>query len=610
MTVFGCHDPAGKTVGHDGWSVNRTADQDILISDTCSSDGRGSLGLELAANETGYQDAARAEWAFNAPAWGSISSYTLAVQDSYAIPSTSGGSGQAFIETSDESDPFYDFRNLGAGALGAYVIASTPGTALSWVHVNASCDGQRGTCPGSALVARMDVGAATLVLDDPTSPTVSALGGSLASSASLTGTGELSFSAADSGPGVYSAQLVIDGAPQTPVLLDANNGWCTNLGQTLDGTRSFAHPDPCLQSASGVVTLNTTTLHDGPHTIRLLVDDASGNATVGDDASINTRNAPAQITAPTITPSGRLSSGVGLTGAPGSWSAPAGAGSITLAFQWQRCDAAGAGCEDIPGAEGERYVLGAPDIGRALRILVTASDADGTTSALSGASSPVDTAAAGPPAKALANGTGASEHATVRLVGPRRVRRPLTGSALTLAGRLTGPGGAPVANASVDVLAQTAGGARRTVGELRTAGDGTFMAHVGRGPSRVLSVAYRAFSSDEGYASVAAVSETVAAQVTLTVSPQQTSPVGEVTLAGRVAGPLGKEGAIVVLLVRYRGHWEPFRTPRSDAHGRFRVSYRFQGALGSFPFRAEVPAGQAGLPYGSGYSPPVSVRTG
>jgi hypothetical protein len=66
---------------------------------------------------------------------------------------------------------------------------------------------------------------------------------------------------------------------------------------------------------------------------------------------------------------------------------------------------------------------------------------------------------------------------------------------------------------------------------------------------------------------------------------------------------------LVALLVHYRGKWVPFRTPRTNRHGRFRVAYRFQGAVGRFPFRAQVPGGQVHFPYAHGASEVIHVRT-
>jgi hypothetical protein len=59
----------------------------------------------------------------------------------------------------------------------------------------------------------------------------------------------------------------------------------------------------------------------------------------------------------------------------------------------------------------------------------------------------------------------------------------------------------------------------------------------------------------------------------------------------------------------HRGRWEPFRDPRTDGHGRFHVSYQFEGALGRTPFRAEVFGEQSTFPYATGLSPIVYVHT-
>jgi hypothetical protein len=63
----------------------------------------------------------------------------------------------------------------------------------------------------------------------------------------------------------------------------------------------------------------------------------------------------------------------------GAWS-----GSPTgYAYQWRRCDSAGAACEDIVGAMGEAYVPSTVDIGSTLRVVVTATNASGAGAATS-----------------------------------------------------------------------------------------------------------------------------------------------------------------------------------------------------------------------------------
>src|SRR6202050_437185 len=209
-----------------------------------------------------------------------------------------------------------------------------------------------------------------------------------------------------------------------------------------------------------------------------------------------------------------------------------------------------------------------------------------------------------------ANGAGASEQAELRLGVAPAITRTYAHRAGVVAGRLLDGAGAPIANASLDILQQAVGtGAPKLVAEATTGSDGTFTVRVPAGPSRLVETAYRAFSSDASYATVAGVKETVDAGVRLRVSPTHTGPEGTIVLSGTVEGPIPQQGALVDLLVHYRGRWEPFRTPRTNAHGRFRVVYQFEGGVGHFPFRAEVPGGQAGFPFGSGSSRVVDVST-
>jgi hypothetical protein len=82
-----------------------------------------------------------------------------------------------------------------------------------------------------------------------------------------------------------------------------------------------------------------------------------------------------------------------------------------------------------------------------------------------------------------------------------------------------------------------------------------------------------------------------------------------IALSGRVLGPIPPQGVVVELLVHYRGHWEPFRDPRTDSRGRFRVAYQFEGGVGRFPFRALVFGRQGGFPFALGESRAVDVTT-
>ena len=108
----------------------------------------------------------------------------------------------------------------------------------------------------------------------------------------------------------------------------------------------------------------------------------------------------------------------------------------------------------------------------------------------------------------------------------------------------------------------------------------TFSVRLRGGPSRPIEVGYRAFSRDANYAALGRIKETVAAGVRLRISPTRTGSEGMILLSGTVEGPIPRQGTIVDLLVHYRGRWEPFRTPRTNRRGRFRVLYQLRAALG------------------------------
>jgi hypothetical protein len=102
---------------------------------------------------------------------------------------------------------------------------------------------------------------------------------------------------------------------------------------------------------------------------------------------------PSNTTPPTVT--GTAREGQTLTATNGTW-----ANSPTsFQYQWQRCSAAGADCAGIASATGMTYTAGADDVDRRLRVVVTAINADGQSSAnsaptevVSGGNAPVNTA--------------------------------------------------------------------------------------------------------------------------------------------------------------------------------------------------------------------------
>ena len=493
----------------------------------------------------------------------------------------------------------YDF----AGVLGL------PANRGGSLYVGAGCGGAAGyacnTRASNGAWSLVQVWWANLLLSSSATPAGSGFAGTLLQP-SARGTQDLTFTASDpGGPGVYAVSAELDGTMLYAGTPDSNGGRCVPVGSSA-GALMFDYSQPCRQSESVDLPIDTTAVVDGQHTLKLTVEDAAGNVSTVYDATLATQNAPVETSAPTIVSTGQVFAGTALSAQPGPWSAPSGAGPIAYGYQWQQCDPQGNDCQAIAGAQSATYAPAPRDIAHTLRVLVSATDDDGSASAMSSPTSAVLSLQG----TGAANGRGASEAAQLSLGVAGRISRTFARRAFTLAGRLLGVQEQPIGGAILEVLQQVSGSARvERLRFLRTGSDGSFKQLVPAGPSRLIEVVYRAFSDDPNYTARASVEESVRAGVQLDVSPRRTGPTGTIVLSGRVLGPIPRAGVVVEMLVHYLGQWEPFRTARTNKAGHFRVRYRFEGAVGRFPFRAEVFSGQSGFPFTHGDSGVIDVRS-
>ena len=108
---------------------------------------------------------------------------------------------------------------------------------------------------------------------------------------------------------------------------------------------------------------------------------------------------PANTAPPSIT--GTAQQSQTLTAQNGTWT---GTGTISFRYQWLRCNQAGNGCNEIGGATERTYTVRGADVGSTLRVRVTATNADGSTSATSAPTSVVTRG--GPSATGCPSGTG------------------------------------------------------------------------------------------------------------------------------------------------------------------------------------------------------------
>ena len=101
-------------------------------------------------------------------------------------------------------------------------------------------------------------------------------------------------------------------------------------------------------------------------------------------SSTTTVSAPVNLGPPTI--SGAAQQGQTLSASAGTWSNSP----TSYAYQWKRCDTSGANKRcDTSGATSASYLLASGDVGATIRVIVTASNSGGSSSATSPATATV-----------------------------------------------------------------------------------------------------------------------------------------------------------------------------------------------------------------------------
>ena len=133
--------------------------------------------------------------------------------------------------------------------------------------------------------------------------------------------------------------------------------------------------------------------------VRVTATNADGSATAASNATAvitAAQQPPVRVADPVITGTARV--GSTLTASQGQWSNTP----TSFAFQWVPCPATGGNptgsdCAAIGGATTQTYQVTTADVGRRLRVRVTATNADGSATSASNATAVIQAAAPPPP---------------------------------------------------------------------------------------------------------------------------------------------------------------------------------------------------------------------
>jgi hypothetical protein len=292
--VYSCRTPAGTVAPTDGWSGSINGPW-MYDPNSCASGG--SLTGALDGGVAQPANMSDAGWSFSAPAgtsivaarlWraGSSRSWTPGVSTVYwlAAPEDSYSSADVF----DQCAAYAGCAEVGdpSTPMAQANLVEVPRSNLSGathIFMNAACGGSNGySCPavpGGGYSVAISLYAADIALVDNTPPTASNMGGSLAAGGRLSGVGDISFSAADTGSGLYQAVFLVDGRAVSRQLLNSGSGPCRDVGGTGDGTHAFFYVQPCPLALSDDLSFDSSLAPDGSHLLAVQLLDAAGNAT-------------------------------------------------------------------------------------------------------------------------------------------------------------------------------------------------------------------------------------------------------------------------------------------------------------------------------------------
>lgn len=181
------------------------------------------------------------------------------------------------------------------------------------------------------------------------------------------------------------------------------------------------------------------------------------------------------------------------------------------------------------------------------------------------------------------------------------------GRTVQVRGRLTNRDGEGIAGAEVQVLSRSDATAEQLVSALRTDDAGAYTYAAAGSASRVLRFAYA--GSPIALPAQAEVRLRVPATSTLNVNRPRVFNGQSVRFSGLVRTlPVPARGKLVELQVQLSGRWQTFRTGRTDAAGRWHLSYGFARTRVDqrFRFRVKLPP-EAGYPYERGGSRSIQV---
>ncbi len=290
--VYSCRLPTGGLIAAAGWTPYKTGPG--TTSDGCATGGGLTAQLDP-ASRVSQND--MAGWVFDAPPDTTIANYSLHRSGTTA-PSGPDGYGRdiwlyhdAALWEGSSPSRYAQITCLRVSfclALGNPAFPLSPANLyersdlrILRVFLVTQCDGA--ACAPTGEGSHVTIWAARVGLSDPSAPRFTREPVGLVTSTGTTVDGErpVTFAAEDRGGGIASVGFVVDGQMLQERPSQSGPSTCT---------RPFRTPAPCPLTLERTMTLDTTVISNGRHTVQVALTDAAGNRTLSAAVEVEVRN--------------------------------------------------------------------------------------------------------------------------------------------------------------------------------------------------------------------------------------------------------------------------------------------------------------------------------
>ncbi|MDX6702012.1 MAG: hypothetical protein QOF26_2238 [Baekduia sp.] len=649
--------------GYGGWSAFSTAN--VPGMDTANQCSSGGLWARMYTGASGAIAplGSNLGWKFSAPAGTYVAGANFAMSGwlrAFQTPDAQQ-TDQGVLQVASDTGALRNYTSTDNGSINGGTTVALSGLNTASLTVRVICDGIAGDDGCYYDTGTFTMRSPHITLGDDLAPSIGTVSGAASTATRWVGNQPLAYAATDNGSGVARFRLYVDGSQGVDHVVDNSTGHCQVIS-TNNGNWVFGHSRPCPTSVNTTESIDSTQIADGQHTIvAKVLDAAQREATVMNRSAILVANhPPVNTTAPDFTPETLSFVSAPKVDLPmavkdhGNWTGP----NLTFVESWQRCDAGGTGCAQIPSANAVIYTPTTADVGHTLRYAVTASNpADSVTAytavtgvvtnansvtgpttkptdgangshgsngsngaAASAAPVPPPLPAAAPGAEHLANGHVSGEPVGVACPDEQAVLvfEHVKGNSMKLSHGKSSSAqlqltckntGKPITGAKLDIATQIVGQAA-VASDVTTDGAGHATLRLAKGASRGITVGYRMFGDDPIARATATLKVLVLSRITLKANKKTLRNGQAVTLKGSVAGGLvPKRGVALAVQWKDGKRWRPFAQIKTNTKGVFKYAYKFTRTNRTirYALRVHVVSGQVDYPYVSTASKAIKV---